>query len=87
MPAQHERKTAEHQALGHRLRSPEHRPDPVGQILVISHASLRYDSLTGQGQYSLMHVSARQRPGLTALTWNAAATMRREGTPCRPRPD
>jgi hypothetical protein len=36
--AEHERQAAEHLPFGHRLGRREQCPDPVGQVLVISHA-------------------------------------------------
>jgi hypothetical protein len=39
--AEHERQAAEHLPLGHRLTVRKDRPDPAGQVLVVSHAILR----------------------------------------------
>jgi hypothetical protein len=48
VPAEHERQPAEHLPLGHRLSGREHRPDPPGQVLVVSHAILQQSELAGQ---------------------------------------
>src|SRR6266704_6841689 len=41
VPAEHERQAAEHLPLGHRLSGWKDRPDPVSQVLVVSHAILQ----------------------------------------------